>query len=48
MNNIFSNSDVQQYFNTLPPAVQETVIQSGVQITSVDHLKQVVENFQSK
>lgn len=37
--------EMQQYFNTLPPMVQETIIQSGAKVNSLDDLKQVAEQF---
>ncbi len=34
---------MQDYFNSLPKMMQETIIQSGAKINSLDDLKAVVE-----
>lgn len=36
-------SQMQDYFNSLPKMMQETIIQSGAKINSLDDLKAVVE-----
>ena len=37
--------DMQQYFNSLPQNVQESIIQSGAKINSLQDLKTVAEGF---
>ena len=37
--------DMQQYFNSLPQNVQESIIQSGAKINSLQDLKAVAEGF---
>lgn len=34
---------MQEYFNSLPEMIQETIIQSGAKINSLDDLKAVAE-----
>ena len=34
---------MQDYFNSLPKMMQETIIQSGAKINSLDDLKAIVE-----
>ena len=38
-------NDVQDYFNLLPEYIQENIMQSGVEIQSVNHLKEMVEHY---
>lgn len=37
--------DMQEYYNSLPKAVQETIIQSGAKINSLQDLKTVADKF---
>lgn len=39
---------MKQYFDTLPTSVQETIVQSGVEVNSVEQLKQCAEHFSRK
>lgn len=39
------NAKMQQYFNSLPAYVQETIHQSGVTLSSVDELKKCAEHM---
>ena len=39
---------MKQYFDTLPTSVQETIVQSGVEVNSVEQLKQCAEHFLQK
>ena len=41
-------SPLQEYFNTLPKAVQEHLVQSGAPVSTVEQLKQCVENLGTK
>lgn len=47
-NSIFTNSEMQQYFNTLPEFVQETITQSGAQMSTVQDLKACADNLMKK
>ncbi len=38
-------NDVQDYFNSLPEYIQENIMQSGVEIQSVNHLKELAEHY---
>ena len=42
------DAELRQYFNTLPTSVQETLVQSGVQVQDVQELQQCVEKFMGK
>ena len=45
-NNLFGgNKEMQQYFSTLPTIVQETIIQSGDDITNLAQLQSSVNNL---
>lgn len=37
--------DVERYFNSLPEYIQENIMQSGIEIESVSHLKQLEQNY---
>lgn len=37
--------DVQEYFNSLPEYIQENIMQSGIEIQSVNHLKELSEHY---
>ncbi|BCI60273.1 hypothetical protein [Solibaculum mannosilyticum] len=39
------NSAMQQYFMSLPTYIQETIKQSGAQITTQEELRQCAENL---
>ncbi len=39
---------MKQYFDTLPAAVQETILQSGVEIHSLEQLKACATHFMNK
>ena len=45
MNMLNHDSSIKQYFDTLEPYVQEFVMQSGVEIQSVDQLKRIAANY---
>ena len=45
MNMLNRDSSIKQYFDTLEPYVQEFVMQSGVEIQSVDQLKRIAANY---
>ena len=36
---------IAEYFNTLPSIAQESIMQSGIEIDSVEHLKQLSDKF---
>jgi len=45
-NNLFGgNKEMQQYFSTLPTVVQETIIQSGDDITTITQLQNSAKNL---
>lgn len=47
MPDLFNFSDeMKNYFNTLPKSVQETMMQSGVQLGSVADMQALVQNLQ--
>lgn len=49
MPDLFNFSDeMQDYFNTLAPGVQEMIKQSGAKINSVEDMKILVKNFEEK
>ena len=37
--------DVREYFNSMPTAIKEMIMQDGVEIKSVEQLKAIEENF---
>lgn len=39
---------MKQYFDTLPKNVQETIVQSGVEVSSLEQLKQCAQHFMQK
>ena len=41
-------SKLQKYFDSLPKAVQEHLVQSGAPVTTVEQLKACVEQLTSK
>lgn len=41
-------SPLQEYFDTLPKAVQEQLVQSGAPVSTVEQLKQCVEHLGTK
>ncbi len=43
-----NDAELRQYFNTLPASVQETLVQSGVQVQDLQELKQCAEKFIGK
>ena len=47
-NSICSSPEMQQYFNTLPEFIQETITQSGAQISTVQDLKACADNLMKK
>lgn len=48
MPDMFNFSDeMTNYFNTLPKVVQETIMQSGVQISNVADMQALVQNIQA-
>ncbi len=40
--------EIQQYFNQLPPHIQETIRQSGIDIQSLEHLKDIAEHYEEE
>ncbi len=45
----FENSpEIKQYFDSLPAFIQETVMQSGVQIETEEQLRQCAEKLMKK
>lgn len=38
--------EIKEYFDKLPPSIQETIKQSGTKIQTLDHLKDIAENYQ--
>ena len=42
------NPEIKQYMSTLPAFIQESIHQSGVQITSKQQLEQCVNNILAK
>lgn len=44
--NPFTGSkDVREYFDSLPEYIRENIMQSGIEIKSVEHLKELEKNF---
>ena len=41
----FKDPAMQQYFDTLPAYIQESVIQSGVQMNTLEQLRKAAENL---
>ena len=41
----FFSSEIQKHFYTLPAFVQETIMQSGVQVQSVEQLDKLAEDI---
>lgn len=37
--------DVREYFNSMPTAIKEMIMQDGVKIESIEQLKAIEENF---
>lgn len=48
VSNMQYSPDMQQYFNTLPGIVQETIKQSNQNISSLEDLKKCAENLMKK
>lgn len=48
MNDFKENLNNNQYFQSLPAYVQETIKQSGVNISSEEELRNCAENLQKK
>jgi hypothetical protein len=42
------NQEVQQYFNSLPKMIQETIKQSGTKIQTLEELKQIEQQLTQK
>lgn len=40
-------NDTEMYFKSLPPFIQETIIQSGAAFNSIEELKNLAENISS-
>lgn len=40
--------EIKEYFDQLPPSIQETIKQSGTKIQTLDHLRDIAKNYQSK
>lgn len=45
MNNFQNDPQMQQYFSSLPPYVQETLEQCSPQVTNLEEMKKCVENL---
>lgn len=45
---VCKNQEMQQYFNTLPQFVQETLTQSGPEMNTLQDLKCCAENLMKK
>lgn len=43
-----NNPEIKQYMNTLPAFVQESIRQSGLQVTSKEQLEQCVSHVLTK
>ena len=39
------NEEMKSYFNSLPLIVQETIMQTGVKLCSLDELKECAQNL---
>lgn len=48
MNPIFDNTQMKQYFDSLPKSVQESIVQSGAKADSLEQLQQLADNFSGK
>lgn len=48
MSDKFSDPQMQQYFSTLSPYIQETITQSAVELTDAQSMKQFAENLMRK
>lgn len=44
----FDDPQIQQYFETLPAFIQDSIMQSGIIITSVEQLKSCAEHIVEK
>jgi len=44
----FDDPQIQQYFETLPAFIQDSILQSGIIITSVEQLKSCAEHITEK
>ncbi len=44
----FANDMAKKYFDSMPSAIQEMIMQDGIKIESVDQLKAIEENFSKK
>lgn len=44
-NPLDNNAQLKAFFNTLPPSVQENMKQTGVQMHSVEELRQCAEHL---
>ena len=42
---IQQNPEMKAYFDSLPAAVQETIVQSGIQVADLAGLKQCAQTF---
>ncbi len=47
-NPLTQDPEIQQYFQSLPPYIQETIYQSGVEITSKQQLQQCADGLMKK
>ncbi len=46
--NILQDPAMKAYFDTLPTSVQETILQSGMKVDTVEQLKACAEQFLKK
>ena len=44
----FDDPQIQQYFETLPAFIQDSIMQSGIIITSVEQLKSCAQHITEK
>ena len=45
-NPLMEDPKLKECFTSLPPYIQESILQSGVEIKSEEHLRQIAQNFQ--
>lgn len=47
-NPITDQQEAEEYFETLPKYIQENIMQSGLEIQSVNHLKELSEHYKTE
>ncbi|MBC8584764.1 hypothetical protein [Youxingia wuxianensis] len=40
-----NNTDLKDYFHTLPPMVKTRIIESGIEVSTLGELMQIAEHF---